>query len=142
VESTVVILAVITMNAILGTVQTVKAAASLDSLKQMSAPTAKVYRDGHLIQIPGRDVTVGDVVVLEAGDSSDNTHKRLTDKCSFYHIQHIRLPITGGELGAAVGKTSTVAAIAITNEQLCKPVLTAWNMLIESSDPPSFRTKD
>ena len=69
IESTVVILAVITMNAILGTVQTVKAAASLDSLKQMSAPTAKVYRDGHLIQIPGRDVTVGDVVVLEAGDS-------------------------------------------------------------------------
>ena len=42
----IVILAVITMNAILGTVQTVKAAASLDSLKQMSAPTAKVLRDG------------------------------------------------------------------------------------------------
>lgn len=42
VESTIVILAVITMNAILGTVQTVKAAASLDSLKRMSAPTAKV----------------------------------------------------------------------------------------------------
>ena len=69
VESTVVILAVITMNAILGTVQTVKAAASLDSLKQMSAPTAKVVRDGRVIQIPGREVTVGDVVVLEAGDS-------------------------------------------------------------------------
>ena len=69
VESTAVILAVITMNAILGTVQTVKAASSLDSLKQMSAPTAKVYRDGHLIQVPGREVTVGDVVVLEAGDS-------------------------------------------------------------------------
>ena len=69
VESTVVILAVITMNAILGTVQTVKAAASLDSLKQMSAPTAKVVRDGRVVQIPGREVTVGDVVVLEAGDS-------------------------------------------------------------------------
>ena len=69
VESTAVILAVITMNAILGTVQTVKAASSLDSLKQMSAPTAKVYRAGHLIQVPGREVTVGDVVVLEAGDS-------------------------------------------------------------------------
>ena len=67
VESTVVILAVITMNAILGTVQTVKAAASLDSLKQMSAPTAKVVRDGQVVQIPGREVTVGDVVVLEAG---------------------------------------------------------------------------
>ena len=69
VESTVVILAVITMNAILGTMQTVKAAASLDSLKQMSAPTAKVMRDGQVIQIPGREVTVGDVVVLEAGDA-------------------------------------------------------------------------
>ena len=69
VESMVVILAVITMNAVLGTVQTVKAAASLDSLKQMSAPTAKVVRDGQVVQIPGREVTVGDVVVLEAGDS-------------------------------------------------------------------------
>lgn len=69
VESTVVILAVITMNAVLGTVQTVKATASLDSLRQMSAPTAKVLRDGQVIQIPGREVTVGDVVLLEAGDS-------------------------------------------------------------------------
>ena len=69
VESTVVILAVITMNAVLGTVQTVKASASLDSLREMSAPTAKVLRDGQVIQIPGREVTVGDVVLLEAGDS-------------------------------------------------------------------------
>ena len=69
VESMVVILAVITMNAILGTVQTIKAEASLDSLKQMSAPTAKVVRDGKTIQIPGREVVPGDVVVLEAGDA-------------------------------------------------------------------------
>ena len=69
VESTVVILAVITMNAMLGTVQTVKAAASLDSLKRMSAPTAKVVRDSHVLQVPGREVVPGDVVVLEAGDS-------------------------------------------------------------------------
>ena len=69
VESAVVILAVITMNAILGTVQTVKAAASLDSLKRMSAPTAKVVRDGYVLLIPGREVVPGDVVVLEAGDS-------------------------------------------------------------------------
>ncbi len=69
VESTVVILAVITMNAVLGTVQTVKAAASLDSLKQMSAPVAKVLRDGVVVQVPGREVVPGDVVVLEAGDS-------------------------------------------------------------------------
>mgnify|MGYP000278924843 CR=1 FL=1 len=46
VESTIVIFAVITMNAILGTVQTVKAEQSLNSLKQLSAPDAKVVRDG------------------------------------------------------------------------------------------------
>ena len=69
VESMIVILTVITMNAILGTVQTVKAAASLDSLKQMSAPTAKVLRDGQIVQIPGREVVPGNVVILEAGDS-------------------------------------------------------------------------
>ena len=68
VESTVVILAVITMNAILGTVQTRKAEASLNSLKQMSAPEAKVLRDGKIVQIPGREVVPGDIVVLEAGD--------------------------------------------------------------------------
>ena len=69
VESMLVILAVITMNAVLGTVQTVKAAASLDSLKQMSAPTAKVLRDGRVVQVPGREVVPGDVVLLEAGDA-------------------------------------------------------------------------
>ncbi len=69
VESMIVILAVITMNAILGTVQTVKAEASLDSLKQMSAPTAKVLRDGKTVQIPGREVVPGDIVILEAGDA-------------------------------------------------------------------------
>ena len=68
VESTIVILAVITMNAILGTFQTVKATASLDSLKKLSAPTAKVLRDGAVVEIPGSEVTVGDVVQLEAGD--------------------------------------------------------------------------
>ena len=68
VESTVVILAVITMNAILGTIQTLRAASSLDSLKQMSAPNAKVLRDGKLLILPGREVVPGDVVILEAGD--------------------------------------------------------------------------
>ncbi len=68
VESTAVILAVITMNAILGTVQTIKAESSLDSLKKMSAPVAKVIRDGKACQVPGREVAVGDIVLLEAGD--------------------------------------------------------------------------
>lgn len=68
-ESAVVILAVITMNAILGTVQTVKAASSLESLKKMSAPTAKVLRSGVIRELPGREVVVGDVVCLDAGDA-------------------------------------------------------------------------
>ena len=68
-ESAIVILAVITMNAILGTVQTIKAEASLEGLKQMSAPTAKVLRDGSVSQIPGREVVPGDIVLLDAGDA-------------------------------------------------------------------------
>lgn len=67
-ESAVVIFIVITINAILGTVQTVKAEQSLNSLKQLSAPEAKVLRDGIIMQIPAREVTIGDEVLLEAGD--------------------------------------------------------------------------
>ena len=67
-ESAIVILVVITMNAILGTVQTLKAEQSLDALKQMSAPEAKVIRDGVVKQIPSREVTIGDRALLEAGD--------------------------------------------------------------------------
>lgn len=67
-ESAAVILLVITMNAILGSIQTIKAEHSLDSLKQMAAPTAKVLRGGVVTVIPGREVTVGDEVYLEAGD--------------------------------------------------------------------------
>ena len=67
-ESAIVIFVVITMNAILGTVQTVKAEQSLNSLKQLSAPEAKVIRDGLVIQIPSREVTIGDRVIIEAGD--------------------------------------------------------------------------
>jgi len=69
IESMVVILAVITMNAILGTVQTLKAESSLDSLKQMSSPTAKVLRNGVVVEILSSEITVGDQVFLEAGDA-------------------------------------------------------------------------
>lgn len=67
-ESTAVILIVITINAILGTVQTIKAEQSLDSLKKMSAPEAKVLREGQFIKLPAAEITVGDIVSLEAGD--------------------------------------------------------------------------
>lgn len=68
VESTIVILAVITLNAVLGTVQYVKAEKSLESLKKLSAPTAKVIRNGIQVEIPASELVVGDIVKLEAGD--------------------------------------------------------------------------
>lgn len=67
-ESTAVILAVILLNAILGTVQHKKAEKSLDSLKSLSSPCAKVLRQGKKVEIPSREVVPGDILLLEAGD--------------------------------------------------------------------------
>ena len=68
VESTIVIFAVLILNAILGTVQYLKAEKSLESLKAMSSPTAKVLRGGVRVEVPSADVVPGDIVLLEAGD--------------------------------------------------------------------------
>lgn len=68
IESTVVIFAVIILNAILGTVQHEKAEKSLDSLKALSSPTAKVMRDGKKAELDSKDVVPGDILLLEAGD--------------------------------------------------------------------------
>ncbi|CUO34733.1 MULTISPECIES: cation-translocating P-type ATPase [Clostridium] len=68
VESTIVIFAVIILNAVLGTVQHFKAEQSLDSLKALSAPSAKVIRNGSKIEIHSKNVVPGDILVLEAGD--------------------------------------------------------------------------
>jgi len=68
VESTIVILTVITMNAVLGTIQTLKAEKSLSNLKKLSSPNAKVLRNGEAAVILSEDVAVGDVVIVEAGD--------------------------------------------------------------------------
>lgn len=68
VESTIVILLVLIMNAVLGTVQHIKAQRSLESLKQLSAPNAKVIRNDVKQEIPSREIVPGDIVMLEAGD--------------------------------------------------------------------------
>ena len=67
-ESFFVIIAVITMNAILGTVQTLKAEKSLDNLKKLNSPSAKVLRGGEKMIVPSEEVAVGDIVLIEAGD--------------------------------------------------------------------------
>lgn len=67
-ESTAVIISVLILNAVLGTVQYIKAEQSLKSLKSMSSPNAKVIRNGHKIEVPAEDLVVGDIFTLEAGD--------------------------------------------------------------------------
>lgn len=66
--STIVILVVLIMNAILGTLQHVKAQKSLSSLKAMSAPNARVLRNGTQTEIPASEVVVGDILLMEAGN--------------------------------------------------------------------------
>lgn len=68
VESTIVIIAVLILNAILGTVQYSKAQKSLDSLKSLSAPCAKVRRNGVKMAVASKDIVPGDILELEAGD--------------------------------------------------------------------------
>lgn len=68
IESSIVIFCVIILNAIIGTVQYFKAEQSLKSLKSMYAPVAKVIRDGKREEILAKDLVVGDIIVVEAGD--------------------------------------------------------------------------
>lgn len=68
IESTIVIFVVIILNAALGTIQYIKAEKSLDSLKELSSPKAKVLRDGLKKEVASKDVVPGDILILEAGD--------------------------------------------------------------------------
>ena len=61
-------------------------------------------------------------LVLEASDTSENTHKRITDKCNFYQIKHIRLTCDGTLLAAALGKTASLAAVAVTDPSMSQMV--------------------
>lgn len=101
-ESAAVILIVITINAILGTVQTLKAEHSLESLKQLSGPEAKVLRDGAVVPVPSSQVTVGDIVMLDAGDYIPADGRIL--ECASMKVDESAL--TGESLG--VDKTTEV----------------------------------
>ncbi len=62
-------------------------------------------------------------LVAESWDNSDNTKKRLQDRCGFYGVEKIRLKCDGDTLAKALGKHGRVSAAAITDEQLCRLVL-------------------
>lgn len=65
----IIIVAVVLLNAILGVVQEGKAEQAIEALKEMTASTCKVLRDGKLVAVKNEDIVVGDIVILEAGDS-------------------------------------------------------------------------
>ncbi len=62
-------------------------------------------------------------LVVEAGDNSENTRKRLEDRCGFYGVRKHRLEASGEALAHAVGKTGKVAAVAVTDENLALLIL-------------------
>ena len=64
-------------------------------------------------------------LVLIASDVSDNTRKRLLDKCSYYHVPYQILPFGTGELAHAVGKTSGLGAVGVADENFCRLISSA-----------------
>lgn len=57
-------------------------------------------------------------LVLEASDTSDNTSKRISDKCKHYQVKHVRLSCDGVTLARALGKTSSLAAVGLTDPKM------------------------
>lgn len=61
-------------------------------------------------------------VVVAAADNAANTQKKLSDKCAFYGVTLVTVPITGEALAHAVGKTGHLAAVGVTDPQLASLV--------------------
>lgn len=66
------------------------------------------------------------LLIVEAGDTSEGTHKRLEDKSAFYGARKIRVPLDGAELAAAVGKTGVLGACGVTDASLASLVLRSF----------------
>lgn len=75
------------------------------------------------------------LAVLEAGDTSDNTHGKLVSKCAFYEVPHYRLPVTTAELAHAIGKSAATAAVGVTHEGL-------WLALSKHIEATAFPSAD
>lgn len=101
-ESTIVIFVVLLLNALLGTVQYVKAEKSLDSLKKLSSPHAKILRNGVKTEILSQEVVPGDILLLEAGDMVAADGRILNN----YSLQVNESSLTGES--ANVDKTAEV----------------------------------
>ena len=106
VEGALVILAVLILNAVLGTVQHFKAQKSLDSLKSMPAPLERVARDGTKQELPAAQIVPGDILYLEAGDVAAADGRILEN----YSLQVNESALTGE--AEAVCKTDGILEIA------------------------------
>ena len=69
ISDSIVIIAIVIVNAVLGVVQEEKAEKAMEALKKMSAPNARALRSGHIETVPAKNLVPGDVVFIEAGDS-------------------------------------------------------------------------
>ncbi len=58
------------------------------------------------------------VTVFEASDTSENTKKRISDKCKYYGVRHVTLRVDGAALAAALGKSTSLAAVALTDRRM------------------------
>lgn len=120
-EGTIVILAVLILNAILGTVQHFKAQKSLDSLKAMAAPNARVIRDGQKMEVPAAELVPGDILLLEAGDVTAADGRVL---------QNFSLQVSESAL---TGESENVNKIDIPIDQDELPLGDRLNMVYSSS---------
>ena len=62
------------------------------------------------------------VLIVEASDTSEGTHKKIADKAAYYKVRTVRLNCDGATLASALGKTASLAAVAITDIQMCRMV--------------------
>lgn len=122
--SSIVIFIVITVNAILGTVQTLKARKSLESLSKLSMPHVKVIRDGQLHQIVSNELTIGDLVYVEAGDVIEGDGRLI--ECANLQVnesaltgeslpQEKQLEVIAGEVGIADQTNMVFSSGLVTN---------------------------
>lgn len=112
IESTVVIVSVIIVNAILGTIQTLKAEKSLDSLKKLSVPKAKVIREGTLQEVDSTELTIGDLVQIEAGDVISGDGRII--ECSSLQINESALT---GEVESVDKTTDVITGQVVVGDQ-------------------------
>lgn len=112
IESTIVIVSVIIVNAILGTIQALKAEKSLDSLKKLSVPKEKVIREGTLQEVDSTELTIGDLVQIEAGDVISGDGRII--ECSSLQINESALT---GEVESVDKTTDVITGQVVVGDQ-------------------------